>query len=190
MAPLKIVIVGAGVGGLAAAIGLARNGHQVTIYERLTSTTDVGYAFRITANSDRCLKYLGIDTCAGGAVAANSTRILNAEGETITRFTENSDGEKAKRGTSVFAYRVCSHELEHNDVADILAATIGSATDGYGPPHWCDGEQWCESRICGYYKYDSNSRWRKDHFGRLDHCCGWSTCMRNSLQLLPAYLFG
>ena len=58
MAPLKVIIVGAGIGGLAAAICLARNGHQVTVYERLSSTTEVGYAFRITANSDRCLKFL------------------------------------------------------------------------------------------------------------------------------------
>ena len=108
MAPLKIIIVGAGIGGLAAAIGLARNGHQVTIYERSTSTTDIGYAFRITANSDRCLKHLGIDTIAGGAVAANSNRMFNAQGQVTLEWTENKDAEKAKRGTSVFAYRVRS----------------------------------------------------------------------------------
>ena len=34
MAPLDIIIVGAGIAGPAAAIGLARNGHHVTIYER------------------------------------------------------------------------------------------------------------------------------------------------------------
>ena len=108
MAPLKIIIVGAGIGGLAAAIGLARNGHQVTVYERLSSTTEIGYAFRITPNSDRCLKYLGIDTIAGGAVAANLSRMFNAQGQVVFNFSENSDAEKAKRGTSVFAYRVLS----------------------------------------------------------------------------------
>lgn len=34
MAPLKVIIVGAGIGGPAAALGLVRNGHDVTIYER------------------------------------------------------------------------------------------------------------------------------------------------------------
>ena len=106
MAPLKVIIVGAGIGGLAAAIGLAKNGHQVTIYERLSSTTEIGYAFRITQNSDRCLKYLGIDTIAGGAVAANSNRIFNAQGQVILEVKEMSDAQKAKPGTSVFAYRV------------------------------------------------------------------------------------
>ena len=112
MAPLQIVVVGAGIGGLVAAAGLARNGHRVTVYERLSSTTEIGYAFRITANSDRCLKILGIDTIQGGAVAANSSRTFNPQGEVILEFKENSDTEKTKRGASVFAYRVRSvHSL-------------------------------------------------------------------------------
>ena len=105
MAPLKIIIVGAGIAGPAAAIGLARNGHHVTIYERSTLGTEVGYAFRITPNSDRCLKYLGIDTVAGGAVAANSGRIFNPQGEIVFENYENTDVEKAKKAASVFAYR-------------------------------------------------------------------------------------
>lgn len=106
MAPLKIAIVGAGIGGPAAAIGLARNGHSVTIYERSTSTSEVGFAFRITANSDRCLKYLDIDTVAGGACAARTTRMFNAQGDLVMEQKENPDAEKAKSGASVFAYRV------------------------------------------------------------------------------------
>ena len=105
MAPLKVLVIGAGVGGPAAAVGLARNGHDVTIYERSTSS-EVGYAFRSTPNSDHCLKYLGIDSVAGGAVPANTVRMLDAEGNIIRERTENEDDEKAKSGTSVFAYRV------------------------------------------------------------------------------------
>ncbi|CAF9936813.1 hypothetical protein IMSHALPRED_010910 [Imshaugia aleurites] len=105
MAPLNIIIVGAGIAGPAAAIGLARNGHHVTIYERSTTGQEVGYAFRITPNSDRCLKHLGIDTIAGGAVPANNLRIYNSQGDLITEANENTDPEMAKKATSVFAYR-------------------------------------------------------------------------------------
>ena len=105
MAPLKIIIVGAGIGGPAAAAGLARNGHDVTLYERSTSS-EVGFAFRITPNSDRCLKHLGIDSIAGGAVSANRSRQFNPKGEISREVRENADPEKAKRATSVFAYRV------------------------------------------------------------------------------------
>lgn len=103
MSPLKIIIVGAGIGGPAAAIGLARNGHDVTIYERVTNTGDIGYAFRITPNSDHCLKYLGVDAEAGGAVVAKTVRMITAEGKVIGDMRD----EKTEQGTSVFAYRVC-----------------------------------------------------------------------------------
>ena len=66
----------------------------------------MGFAFRITPNSDLCLKFLGIDTKAGGAVIANTVRMMNSEGEVIAEIKENIVTEKAKKGTSVFAYRV------------------------------------------------------------------------------------
>ena len=105
MAPLNIIVVGGSIAGSAVAIGLARNGHHVTIYERSATGQEVGYAFRITANSDRCLKHLGIDTIAGGAVAANTNRIYNTRGEVMMETKENTDPEKAKEAVSVFASR-------------------------------------------------------------------------------------
>ncbi len=108
--PLKVIFVGAGIGGPAAAIGLVRKGHHVTMYERATTTGGVGYAFRITENSDRCLKHLGIDTEAGGAVSSTSVRMLDAEGHSLGEFKENAYAEKAQPGISVFAYRPQLHE--------------------------------------------------------------------------------
>jgi len=105
--PLNIAIVGGGVGGPAAAIGLARNGHNVTLYERLENCLDgVGFAFRIMPNSDLCLKFLGIDTVAGGAVTANPGRMMTYDGTVVGEIKENTDPEKAKKAASVFAYRV------------------------------------------------------------------------------------
>jgi len=106
MAPLNIAIIGAGVGGPAAAIGLARNGHKVTVYERASSTDQVGYAFRITPNSDRCLKWLGIDVRDRGAVVANTMRAMSFKGEIIRETRENEDKTKSQAGAFVFAYRV------------------------------------------------------------------------------------
>lgn len=105
MVILKVIIVGAGMGGLAVGIGLARNGHQITIYERLDPVSEIIYALRITSKSDGNLKYLGIDTIASEAVAANSSR-LKAQGHVVRGFSKNNNTENAKRGTSVFAYRV------------------------------------------------------------------------------------
>ncbi|KAJ9606223.1 hypothetical protein H2200_009184 [Cladophialophora chaetospira] len=105
MTLLNIAVVGGGVGGPCAALGLAQNGHHVTLYECATSTDGVGFAFRITPNSDRCLRSLGVDTVLGGAVIANSGRLMDAVGLVTAEFRENTDLGKAKKGTSVFAYR-------------------------------------------------------------------------------------
>ena len=106
MAPLNIAVIGGGMGGPAVAIGLARNGHNVAVHERSTLVGGVGFAFRVTPNSDRCLKFLGIDTLEGGAVAANSGRMMTVKGKVIAEFGESQDPEKAKKNPSVFAYRV------------------------------------------------------------------------------------
>ncbi|ORY59582.1 uncharacterized protein BCR38DRAFT_59707 [Pseudomassariella vexata] len=105
MTPLNIAIVGGGLGGPAAAIGLAKNGHVVSIYERSTAVEAIGYGFRITPNSDHCLKWLGIDVVAGGAVTANTARMMDREGRVTREWKENEDLEAMKQGTSVFAYR-------------------------------------------------------------------------------------
>lgn len=126
--PLRVLIVGAGIGGPAAAISLAKKGHKVTIFERANSTTDVGFAFRITPNSDRCLKHFGIDTVAGGAVAAKGMRMLNQDGEVVFSRVENSDQEKAKKGASVFAFRVCLHcANERNSTYKIVSHKLQSS---------------------------------------------------------------
>ncbi|KAK5178166.1 hypothetical protein LTR44_009472 [Exophiala sp. CCFEE 6388] len=100
-----IAVIGGGIGGPACAIGLAQNGHNVTLYERASSLESVGFAFRITPDSDLCLKYLGIDTMDGGAVVANTSRMMDYKGNVIFENKENTDSEKAKKGSSVFAYR-------------------------------------------------------------------------------------
>ena len=190
MPPLKIIIVGAGVGGLAAAIGLARNGHQVTVYERLSSTTDVGYAFRITANSDRCLKHLGIDTVAGGAVAANSNRMFNAQGKVILFYKENSDTEKAKRGASVFAYRVCGlvQGIVIENLAKSVVATTNPADDGGGPQERRNNQLWCKSGIRGCCEYNNSASRQRDCLGGLYYCSRRSSCEICSLKSIPVSL--
>ena len=104
MAPLKIIVIGGGIGGPAVAAGLAKNGHQVTLYERSTETSKVGFAFRITMNSDRCLRFLDIDAIAGGAVSANIARQFHNDGRLVWEHKE--DQKEGEPGAFVFAYRV------------------------------------------------------------------------------------
>lgn len=57
---MNIIIIGAGIGGLTAGIGLKQHGHQVTVYERVEKILPVGAAISIWSNGVKCLNYLGL----------------------------------------------------------------------------------------------------------------------------------
>ncbi|KAK6532104.1 hypothetical protein TWF694_003266 [Orbilia ellipsospora] len=58
--PLKVTIIGAGVGGLSTAIGLAASGHKVTIYEAVPEIKEVGAGIQIAPNASRILERFGV----------------------------------------------------------------------------------------------------------------------------------
>ncbi|KAF7368623.1 FAD/NAD(P)-binding domain-containing protein [Mycena venus] len=58
---LRIVIVGAGLAGLAAAVAFRKEGHDVQIFESSSMNKEIGAAIAVTANSLRVLTYLGFD---------------------------------------------------------------------------------------------------------------------------------
>ncbi|KAH8671764.1 hypothetical protein BGZ60DRAFT_469293 [Tricladium varicosporioides] len=57
---LQVVIVGAGLGGLACAIALARRGHVVTVLEQAARLGEVGAGIQIPSNSSRLLLSWGL----------------------------------------------------------------------------------------------------------------------------------
>jgi hypothetical protein len=60
--PLKVLVVGAGLVGLCAAISLARQGHNVHIYEKSGFAKEIGAAFSLSPQAHKILKDLGVDT--------------------------------------------------------------------------------------------------------------------------------
>src|SRR5690554_491308 len=56
----KIVVSGAGMGGLAAALGLARKGFQVAVFEQAASHRELGAGLWISVNGARVLNDLGL----------------------------------------------------------------------------------------------------------------------------------
>jgi len=58
---MKVVIIGAGIAGLSAAIGLRRASHEVEVFEQSRFMNEVGAAITITPNGTLVLKKRGFD---------------------------------------------------------------------------------------------------------------------------------
>lgn len=65
---LKVIVVGAGIGGLTAAIALRQRGHHVEMYEQSRFNNEIGAAIHITPNAMGALMHIGIDPRNSGAV--------------------------------------------------------------------------------------------------------------------------
>src|SRR5437016_5500911 len=59
-AKTRILIVGAGIGGLTAAIALRQAGVQVEVFERAAELKEIGAGIGLSANAMRVLKHLGL----------------------------------------------------------------------------------------------------------------------------------
>ncbi len=58
---MKIAVIGAGMGGLTAALGLARAGLDVTVHERSAVLAELGAGITLAPNAVRVLDWLGVD---------------------------------------------------------------------------------------------------------------------------------
>jgi salicylate hydroxylase len=107
---LKVLIVGAGIAGLAAAISCRRAGHDVTVYERSALNNEVGAAIHVCPNASRGLLAWGFDPTKARFVTSKST--YRAFGTNLKRFYEIDAGhiEETFGAPWYFAHRVDLHE--------------------------------------------------------------------------------
>ena len=85
---MHILIVGAGIGGLTAALALLRDGHEVEIYEQAPRLAELGAGVQISANGARVLFALGLEEAmrrVWSVPAAKEIRLWNS-GETWKLF--------------------------------------------------------------------------------------------------------
>jgi salicylate hydroxylase len=87
---LRIAIIGAGIGGLAAACALRQHGFAVTIYERAAEIGEVGAGLQLGPNAVKVLRALGVFD-ALGPLAFEPTNIVSlAWDDGHLRFRERS----------------------------------------------------------------------------------------------------
>ena len=81
---MKIVIAGAGIGGLTAAMCLCRAGFDVTVFEAVGELRPLGVGINIQAGAVRILSGLGLEPAlAGTAIETRELRYANRHGQTI-----------------------------------------------------------------------------------------------------------
>jgi salicylate hydroxylase len=79
MKQLPILIAGAGIGGLSAALGLARKGKRVTILEKAPVLGELGAGIQLGPNAFHCFDYLGVgDEARKIAIYIDRLRLMDA----------------------------------------------------------------------------------------------------------------
>jgi salicylate hydroxylase len=123
---LDVVIVGAGIAGLTAGIGLRKAGHRVRIYERSGMNNEVGAAINVPPNAARLLLAWGVDPQKERFVTSQS--ILIAVGATLETLNLNPMGERvAERYGQPF---YLAHRVDLHDALRRMATETG----GLGEP--------------------------------------------------------
>ncbi len=116
MKQYRILIAGAGIGGLSAASCLMKAGHHVEIYEQAPQLGEVGAGIQVSANAMHVLRHLGLEdavTRAGVQPGAYVFR-LHDTGEVIQRFSLSEEHERMHGAPYT--------QLHRADLHDILAA--------------------------------------------------------------------
>ncbi|MCX8256082.1 MAG: FAD-dependent monooxygenase, partial [Beijerinckiaceae bacterium] len=83
---MRVLIAGAGIGGLTSALALARVGVETTLIERAETLAEAGAGLQLSPNATRILARLGLlDTIAATATRPSGVRVRSARsGRTLS----------------------------------------------------------------------------------------------------------
>lgn len=86
---VKAVVVGAGMGGMSAAIALKQLGVDVEVYEQVTENKPVGAAISVWSNGVKCLNHLGLEkeTAGLGGTMDSMSYVDGFSGDIMCRFS-------------------------------------------------------------------------------------------------------
>src|SRR3954465_15544230 len=108
---MRIVIVGAGIGGLAAALALAQSGMRTIVLEAATQLGEIGAGIQLGPNAFHVLDQLGVgEALLSGAVYVDSFRLMDsATGKQINRFSFGAEFTRRFGNPYVVVHRADLH---------------------------------------------------------------------------------
>ncbi|MEV6025222.1 FAD-dependent monooxygenase [Streptomyces sp. NPDC052036] len=113
MVGVRVVIVGGGIGGLAAAVALRTKGVQADVYEQAHRLGEVGAGFMLAPNSLRVLERLGLyDKVAQVGAPFTGLEICQADGAEVSSLSLGGDGEYTMFG------------MYRPDMVDLLVSSL------------------------------------------------------------------
>jgi len=129
------VIAGAGIGGLTAALALAKAGVAVTLIERAPELTEVGAGLQISPNASTILRDLGVlEALREKAVAPSGIRIRSARSAATLSYLSLESAETRWHAPYLVAHRADLQHVLAEAVARAPAITLhlGTALAGFG----------------------------------------------------------
>ena len=118
VSPIKVTIVGGGIGGLTAALALLQRGIDVDVYEQSAVLKEVGAGVQLGSNGTRVLYALGLQDALVGVQVIPSAREIRhwRTGETWNWFDLGA--------TSTKRYGTPHIMLHRGDLLSILAEAV------------------------------------------------------------------
>ncbi len=118
--PTKVMVAGAGIGGLSAAIALRRAGFEVTVFERAAELREVGAGLLLAANAQKALGKLGLaETVARLGTPASAGEIRSWRGKELASIPA-SELERRVGAPSAAVHRA--------DLQALLVREVGEGT--------------------------------------------------------------
>ncbi len=117
--PAKVMVAGAGIGGLTAAVALRRAGFEVAVFERAAELGEVGAGLLLAANAQKALGQIGLaEAVARLGTPASAGAIRSWRGEVLASIPA-AELEKKVGAPSVAVHR-----------ADLQALLVREAGEG------------------------------------------------------------
>lgn len=107
---LQVIVVGAGIAGLAAAISLRRAGHRVHVYERSSFNNEIGAAINVPPNATRFLEAWGLEPSRWHFVSARRITFIDPMTlETTVNMPADTMAKTVGGAALYYAHRVDLH---------------------------------------------------------------------------------
>lgn len=131
---LRILVLGAGVGGISIARGLLHDGHDVTVFEQRPALRAGGGAVTIWSNGATVLRQLGVDM-AGAGQQLSTVLILTSTGRPLAALDVTAVAERLGAAVRMVPRRVLLERLLDGFPADRIrcnSRAVGAAPTDNG----------------------------------------------------------